>query len=446
MSNSLVLKDCTLVNEGQVVRGDIAIQGDRISQVGGSASGAREINVNGAWVIPGMIDDQVHFREPGFEHKGEIATESRAAVAGGITSYFEMPNCKPQTITADALRAKLLRASNVSLPNYGFYLGATNENIEDIKSIDPQLACGVKVFMGASTGNMLVDDEDTLNAIFESCPILIATHCEDTPTILVNEAAAIKEYGEDVPAEVFPLIRSREACLKSSSLAVDLAKRHGSKLHVLHLTTADEMELFETGEVSSKRITAEACVHHLYFNDSWYAGKGSLIKCNPAIKKRSDQLALRKAITEDRIDVIATDHAPHTLEEKQGTFASAPSGLPLVQHALLTLFEQMTEGWLDVTTIVKKTSHAPAQLFDIKERGFLREGYYADIAVIDGNQTTSVNEEPIYAKCGWTPFEGTTFASRVAWTIVNGQVVYDGITIDDSVRGKQVQFDRSTSV
>lgn len=445
MVNSLVLKNSTIVNEGRIVEGDLAIRGERISQVGGTASGTREIDVNGAWVIPGMIDDQVHFREPGFEHKGEIRTESRAAVAGGITSYMEMPNCLPQTITSEALRAKLQRAAKVSLPNYGFYLGATNDNIEEIKSIDPLLACGVKVFMGASTGNMLVDDEDTLNAIFESCPILIATHCEDTPTILANEAAARENYGSDIPATVHPLIRSREACYKSSSFAVELARRHGSKLHVLHLTTADEMDLFETGDIGSKRITAEVCAHHLYFNESWYTAKGSLIKCNPAIKKRSDQLALRKALVEDRIDVIATDHAPHTLEEKSEPFADAPSGLPLVQHALLTLFEQVTEGWLDVATIVKKTSHAPAELYDVKERGYLREGYFADVAVIDGNQTTAVDEEPIYAKCSWTPFEGTTFASRVTCTLVNGQMVYDGHNIQDTVKGQPLQYERDSA-
>ena len=442
MTNSLVLKNGTLVNEGQVFEGDLAIDGERISQVGGTAAGTKEIDVNGAWVIPGMIDDQVHFREPGLEYKAEIATESKAAVAGGITSYMEMPNCNPQTISDEALRAKLARAASVSHANYGFYLGATNDNIEEIKAVNPSLACGVKVFMGASTGNMLVDDEQTLEAIFRSCPILIATHCEDMPIIEANELEAAAKYGEDIPASVFPLIRSREACLKSSTLAVSLAKQYDARLHVLHLTTADEMTLFEVGEVDTKRITAEACVHHLFFNDSFYRSKGALIKCNPAIKKRSDQLAIRKAVQEDRIDVIATDHAPHTAEEKSMPFAKAPSGLPLVQHALLTLFEQLTEGVLDLTTLVKKTSHAPAKLFNVSERGFLREGYFADIVVVDGNQMTSVNDEPIFAKCGWSPFEGHTFASKIALTLVNGQIAYENGSIGPSTRGKKLEYDR----
>ncbi|MCE2406505.1 MAG: dihydroorotase [Pseudomonadales bacterium] len=443
MPHSVVLKNGTLVNEGRAIEGDLAIEGERISQVGGSASGRTEIDVNGAWVIPGMIDDQVHFREPGFEHKGEIATESRAAVAGGITSYMEMPNCIPQTISEDALRAKIARAQDVSHANFGFYLGATNDNLEAIKSVDPSLACGVKVFMGASTGNMLVDDEETLHGIFASSPILIATHCEHTPTIVANERAALAEFGEDMPPSQHPLIRSREACFKSSEIAVSLAKEHGSKLHVLHLTTADEMALFEPGPIQSKRITAEVCVHHLFFNDAWYESKGSLIKCNPAIKRRADQLALRKALLEDRIDVIATDHAPHTVEEKQQPFALAPAGLPLVQHALLALFEHAIEGVFDVPTVVRKTSHAPAQLYEVENRGYLREGYFADIAVIDSAQSTSVDNEPILAKCGWSPFSGITFASRVTHTFVNGSLVYDGTDVTDTPAGQALTYERS---
>ena len=443
MPHSVVLKNGTLVNEGRAIEGDLAIEGERISQVGGSTSGRTEIDVNGAWVIPGMIDDQVHFREPGFEHKGEIATESRAAVAGGITSYMEMPNCIPQTISEDALRAKIARAQDVSHANFGFYLGATNDNLEAIKSVDPSLACGVKVFMGASTGNMLVDDEETLHGIFASSPILIATHCEHTPTIVANERAALAEFGEDMPPSQHPLIRSREACFKSSEIAVSLAKEHGSKLHVLHLTTADEMALFEPGPIQSKRITAEVCVHHLFFNDAWYESKGSLIKCNPAIKRRADQLALRKALLEDRIDVIATDHAPHTVEEKQQPFALAPAGLPLVQHALLALFEHAIEGVFDVPTVVRKTSHAPAQLYEVENRGYLREGYFADIAVIDSAQSTSVDNEPILAKCGWSPFSGITFASRVTHTFVNGSLVYDGTDVSDTPAGQALTYERS---
>ena len=443
MPNSVVLKNGTLVNEGRVIEGDLAIDGERIAQVGGVLSGETEIDVNGAWVIPGMIDDQVHFREPGFEHKGEIKTESRAAVAGGITSYMEMPNCVPQTINEDRLHAKIERAQDVSHANFGFYLGATNDNLEAIKSVDPSLACGVKVFMGASTGNMLVDNEETLHGIFASSPILIATHCEHTPTIIENERAALAEFGEDMPPSQHPLIRSREACLKSSELAVSLAKKHGSKLHVLHLTTADEMALFEAGPIESKRITAEVCVHHLFFNDAWYESKGTLIKCNPAIKRRSDQLALRKALQEDRIDVIATDHAPHTIEEKRQPFALAPAGLPLVQHALLALFEHAIEGIFDVPTLVHKTSHAPAELYDVENRGYLREGYFADITVIDSAQSTSIDSEPILAKCGWSPFGGITFASKVTHTFVNGTMVYDGTNVIEAPQGQALTYERS---
>ena len=431
-----------MINEGRTFEGDLAIDGARISQVGGEASGALEIDAAGSWVIPGMIDDQVHFREPGFEQKGEIRTESRAAVAGGITSYMEMPNCIPQTITDAALQAKLDRARAVSAANYGFYLGATNENLEEIKAVDPQKACGVKVFMGASTGNMLVDDEETLAGIFASCPVVIATHCEDTPMIVANEAAAKQKYGDDIPPAEHANIRSREACLKSSSFAVELAKTHGSRLHVLHLTTADEMSLFDVGPITDKRITAEVCVHHLHFNDSWYEAKASLIKCNPSIKKRADQLALRQAVIDDRIDVIATDHAPHTLEEKVQAFGIAPAGLPLVQHALISLVEHVIDGDLTIETVVAKTSHAPAQLFDIKDRGYLREGYFADITVIDPDGTTDIDEEPILAKCGWSPFEGVTFASRVTHTLVNGNLVFaDGVVATES-HGTALEYDR----
>ena len=443
MTHSIVLKNGVIVNENQTFEGDLAIDGERISQVGGTASGKLEYDVDGAWVIPGMIDDQVHFREPGFEHKGNIATESRAAVAGGITSYMEMPNCIPQTISEDALRNKISRAQNRSYANFGFYLGATNTNLEAIKSLNPSLASGVKIFMGASTGDMLVDDEATLRGIFQHSPVLIATHCEHTPTILENDRLAHEQFGDDIPASQHPLVRSREACLKSSTIAVELAKEFGSKLHILHLTTADEMALFEQGSLNSKRITAEVCVHHLFFNDAWYESKGSFIKCNPAIKRRSDQLALRKAVVDDRIDVIATDHAPHILREKEQTFWTAPAGLPLVQHALLSLFELATEGIFDVQTLVRKTSHAPAELFDVKERGYLREGYFADIVVVDGKQSTPVDEEPIYAKCGWSPFSGFTFATRITHTLVNGNVVFADNQLASNPMGQPLAYDRA---
>ena len=437
-----VLKDATIVNEGRTFEGDLGIAKGRIERIGTGLAGSREIALNGAWLLPGMIDDQVHFREPGLTHKGDIASESRAAVAGGITSYMEMPNSDPQTIDNDALRDKHNRAAGRSMANYGFYLGATNDNLEAIKHVDVALACGVKVFMGASTGNMLVDDERALEGIFDACPLLIATHCEDTPMILANEAAARAEYGEAVPFGRHPHIRSAEACHKSSSLAVSLAKRYGSRLHVLHLTTARELALFEAGPLANKKITAEACVHHLFFNDTWYAPLGADIKCNPAIKTRADQLALKRAVAEDRIDVIATDHAPHTRQEKAQSYFSAPAGLPLVQHALLTLIEHVKAGELTIEQVVQKTAHAPAELFDVQERGFLREGYWADLTVVDANAQTVVDDEPVHAKCGWTPFAGITFRSRVMYTFVNGEPAFVEGRFHERPLGAALTFER----
>ena len=439
-----VLKNATIVNEGQRVEGDVTIANGRLEQVGGHTMrrATREIDLGGAWLLPGMIDDQVHFREPGLEHKGTIATESRAAIAGGITSYMEMPNCTPQTITAEALIDKHTRAAERSRANYAFYFGATNDNLEAIKAVDVSKACAVKVFMGASTGNMLVDDPATLEGIFASSPLLIATHCEDTPTIHANEAAAREEFGDDIPIHAHPRIRSVEACYKSSSFAIDLARRHNSRLHVLHLTTAKELEQFERGPIAGKRITAEACVHHLFFNDTWYGPLGADIKCNPAIKTRADQLAIRRAVVEDRIDVIATDHAPHTREEKSAPGYAAPAGLPLVQHALLSLIEHVKAGDLDIERVVQKTAHAPATLFEVRERGFLREGYWADLVVVDPNATTVVDDEPVYAKCGWTPFRGIAFRSRITHTFLNGDLVYDNGHLDDTARGMALEFER----
>ena len=439
-----VLKNATIVNEGSRLEGDVTIANGRLEQVGGHTTrrATREIDLGGAWLLPGMIDDQVHFREPGLEHKGSIATESRAAIAGGITSYMEMPNCTPQTITAEALIDKHTRAAERSRANYAFYFGATNDNLEAIKAVDVAKACGVKVFMGASTGNMLVDDPATLEGIFASSPLLIATHCEDTPTILANEAAAREEFGDDIPIHAHPRIRSVEACYKSSSFAISLAKRHNSRLHVLHLTTAKELDQFEPGPITGKRITAEACVHHLFFNDTWYGPLGADIKCNPAIKTRADQLAIRRAVVEDRIDVIATDHAPHTREEKAAPGYAAPAGLPLVQHALLSLIDHVKAGELDIERVVQKTAHAPATLFDVRERGFLREGYWADLVVVDPNASTVVDDEPVYAKCGWTPFRGIAFRSRITHTFVNGNLVVDNGRLDDDHRGMALEFDR----
>ena len=432
-----VIKNARMVNEGSVTEGDLAIRDGRIERMGGVIDGDREIDARGAWLIPGMIDDQVHFREPGFEHKAEIATESRAALAGGITSYMEMPNCLPQTVTAAALEDKHRRAAAKSLANYAFYFGATNDNLEAIKAVDTSRACGVKVFMGASTGNMLVDDEATLEGIFASTPLVIATHCEDTPTILANEARARARYGDAIPFELHPEIRSEEACWKSSSLAVDLARRHGSRLHVLHLTTAREMALFEPGPVEEKRITAEVCVHHLHFDASAYAGQGAEIKCNPAIKTTADRDALRAALAEDRIDIVATDHAPHTRDEKAAPYVDAPSGLPLVQHALLTLFDLVP-----VTTVVQKTAHAPALRFEVRERGFLREGYWADLVLVDPDGRTVVEDEPVFSKCGWTPFAGVTFGSRITHTFLNGRLVYRDGEVVTAEPAMALEFER----
>ena len=442
--DAYLLRNATVVNEGRRVPADVYIRGGRIERIGNgrTPAGAREIDLAGAWLLPGMIDDQAHYREPGFEHKGTIATESRAAVAGGITSYMEMPNCVPQTIDMARLRDKHARAASRSMANYAFYLGATNDNLEAVKSVDVSLACGVKVFMGASTGNMLVDDERTLDGIFRASPLLIATHCEHTPTIEANEARARAEFGDAVPIREHPRIRSAEACLKSSTTAVELARRHGSRLHVLHLTTAAELGLFTPGPLAGKRITAEVCVHHLFFNDTWYDALGTDIKCNPAIKTRADQAALKAAVREDRIDVIATDHAPHTRAEKALPNLEAPAGLPLAQHALLTLVELVASGELTIEQVVHKTAHAPATLFEVRERGFVREGYWADLVVVDPDRHTVVDAEPVYAKCGWTPFRGLTFRARLTHTFVNGRLAFENGRFAEDVRGRALEFAR----
>jgi dihydroorotase len=387
-----------------------------------------------------MIDDQVHFREPGLTHKADFTSESRAAVAGGVTSFMEMPNSKPPTLDLERLEAKHARAAEVSRANYSFYLGASNDNIDAIRAVRVGQCCGVKVFMGASTGNMLVDNEQTLNAIFADSPLLIATHCEDTPTILANEAEFRARYGEDVPMSAHPLIRSEEACLKSSTLAVELARRHDARLHVLHITTARELELFTPGPVAGKRITAEACVHHLFFDERDYAEKGALIKCNPAIKRAEDREALLAAVNDDRIDVIATDHAPHTLEEKAGTYFNAPAGLPLVQDALPSLFEHVRAGRLGIETLVRKTSHAVAECYGIEDRGYIREGYWADLALVDPNADYLREPGQVLYKCGWSPFEGRRFHALVDTTIVNGEIAFENGQVNDAVRGMRLAF------
>ena len=440
-----LLKEATIVNEGRRFVADVAIGNGRIERIGSGlgAVGAQEVALAGSWLLPGMIDDQVHFREPGLEHKGDIASESRAAAAGGITSVMEMPNCDPQTVDNAALLDKHARATGRAMTNFAFYLGATNDNLEAIKAVDVAKACGVKVFMGASTGNMLVDDERALEGIFAHSPLLVATHCEDTPTILANEAAATARFGDDIPFAEHPRIRSVDACYKSSSLAVALAKTHGTRLHVLHITTAKELGLFTPGPLSGKRITAEACVHHLFFNDTWYAALGADLKCNPAVKSRADQLAIKQAVKEDRIDVVATDHAPHTRDEKAQRYLAAPAGLPLVQHALPTMIEHVKAGELTIEQVAHKTAHAPAQLFGVRERGFVREGYWADLVAIDPHAQTVVDDEPLYAKCGWTPFRGMTFRSRITHAFVNGALAWNNGRFAEKPLGMALEFDRS---
>lgn len=437
MSTPTLIKNAQIVNENKIIEGDLLIKNDRIARIDRqiSVDDATVVDANGRLLLPGMIDDQVHFREPGLEHKGDLATESRAAAAGGITSFMEMPNTSPFAATSAIIEQKLQRADSRSVVNYGFYLGATNDNLEDIKKLPSGLACGIKVFMGASTGGMLVDDPEQLEQIFKATPYLIATHCEDTPIIKANEQNARNKWGDLVPIQMHPEIRSREACLKSSTLAVSLAKKHGSRLHVLHLTTADELSLFDKGSHLGKQITVEACVHHLFFSDLQYGDLGNFIKCNPAIKTEQDRQALLAAVAEDQIDVIATDHAPHTLEEKSQDYLKAPAGLPLVQHALQALMEQVKRGHLTVEQVVTKACHAPADLFGVIERGYLREGYFADLVLIEPYTNYDVDNEPILAKCGWTPFSGMNFSSRVLSTWVNGQQLWDGTKLTPAATG-----------
>mgnify|MGYP001176964110 FL=1 len=445
MAEQILIKNASMVNDGRILQGDLLIRNGRIEQISPEIAvpeQARVLDAEGHTLIPGMIDDQVHFREPGATHKGDMRSESRAAVAGGITSFMDMPNTNPQTTTRRALEEKYVLAADRSLANYAFYLGATNDNLDEIVALDPKQACGIKVFMGASTGNMLVNREEALEAIFRDAPLLVATHCEDTPTIQQMEEAYREKYGEDVPMECHPEIRSVEACYLSSSMAVELAKKHDTRLHVLHLTTAREMELFEPGPPDAKRITAEACVHHLYFDDRDYARKGSFIKCNPAVKSKSDRDALRKALVEGRIDVVATDHAPHTLDEKLNSYFKAPAGLPLVQWALPMMFELYHDRLISLEQLVEKTSHAPARLFNVSQRGYLREGYWADLALVDLNNPTRVERRDVLYKCGWSPMEGERLRSRIVATFVNGQMAYRNGRVNDAVLGRRLEFDR----
>jgi dihydroorotase len=441
----MLIKSAIIVNEGKQLVADVLISKDRIEKIATSISAPNEqvIDGSGKLLLPGLIDDQVHFREPGVTYKADIATESRAAVAGGITSFMEMPNTKPNTLTQELLEDKYQLAAEKSIANYSFYMGASNDNLEEVLRTNPQNVCGVKVFMGSSTGNMLVDERSTLEGLFSKVKMLIATHCEDEETIRANEAQARSEYGENVPIEMHPEIRSAEACYLSSSLAVELAKKHNTRLHILHLSTAREMELFTNDiPLQDKRITAEACVHHLWFSHKDYADKGTLIKWNPAVKSANDRDAIVQAVLDDRVDVIATDHAPHTWEEKQNTYFNAPSGGPLVQHSLVAMLELVKQGKISVEKVVEKMCHNPAILFNVKDRGYIREGYYADLVLVDTNSPWTVEKSNVIAKCGWSPFEGQEFSASVTHTLVNGNLVYENGNIIEGSLGSRLMFDR----
>lgn len=444
--SAYLFKNAKIINEGKIFESDIKVKNGRIEKIAPNitSSHATIIDCLGKYIIPGMIDDQVHFREPGLTHKGEIKTESKAAIAGGITSFMEMPNVSPPTLDMKAIDDKLNRAKYKSLANYAFYLGASNDNLEAIKSADPKKIAGVKVFMGASTGNMLVNDPKTLEDIFQHAPTLIATHCEDTPMIEENEKRYRQKYGDDVSFFHHGDIRSREACLKSSSLAVSLAKKFGSKLHVLHLTTADEMVLFDNSiPLEKKKITAEACVHHLFFSDKDYQTKGSLIKCNPSIKTINDRDVIRNAVKNNLIDAIATDHAPHTIDEKNNPYFQAPSGLPLVQRALPSLLELHHQGIFTLEEIVQKTSHNPAIIYQVKDRGFIREGYYADLVLIDPDKKEIINQNNSLYKCQWDPFDGIELHGCIQMTMVNGELLYLNGKFIYETEGKALEFNRN---
>lgn len=439
-----IIKGGTLVNENRIFQADILIENDRITCISDRLSeeaweNAEITDATGLFVIPGVIDDQVHFREPGLTHKGDIAEGSRAAAAGGVTSFMDMPNVVPPTTTLKRLEEKQEIARRNSAVNYSFYLGATSDNMDEIRNIDPHTTCGLKVFMGSSTGNMLVDKLESLEKIFSESPVLIATHCEDTPIINRNLALYKGQYGDDIPAGYHPLIRSREACYKSSSLAAALARKHNSRLHILHLSTAEEIALLDTGSRKNKKITGEVCVHHLWFNDSAYLKKGNLVKWNPAIKTEKDRQALIQALNENRMDVIATDHAPHTLAEKSGPYTKAASGGPMVQHSLTVMLQLMEQGEIRLENIVDKMCHAPAELFRIKDRGYLREGYKADICLF-GKRPWQVTKENILYRCGWSPLEGMTFDYKIQTTFVNGHKVYENGKFDDNYRGEMLEF------
>ncbi|RLD53068.1 MAG: dihydroorotase [Bacteroidetes bacterium] len=447
--NNYLIKNAKIVNDGIISFGFVLVRGGIIRAVGTGEPGAEQelaevVDAGGKYLLPGVIDDQVHFREPGLTHKAEIATESKAAVAGGITSFMEMPNTKPQATTIEELEKKYQRASEVSMANFSFYLGATNDNMEEIRKLDPARNCGLKVFMGSSTGNMLVDKREALEKIFAGSPTLIATHCEDEATIVKNTELARETYGENVPVSQHPLIRSEEACYLSSSLAVELAKKHKARLHVLHISTAKELDLFQQGtDFEKKQITAEVCIHHLWFHDGDYERKGPLIKWNPAVKTIHDRDSLLAAVLNDKLDVIATDHAPHTIEEKQSKYFQSPSGGPMVQHALPAMLELVHQGKISIEKVVEKMCHAPARLFGVKDRGFIEPGLKADLVLVDMEQEWTVAHKNIHYKCGWSPFEGLTFHSKVSHTWVNGKLAYKEGLFNEMIRGERLEFVRS---
>lgn len=439
-----LIKNTTIVNRGKIEFGDILIKKGRIEKIAPTIevrSAIQEIDGSSYHALPGIIDDQVHFREPGLTHKATIASEARAAVAGGVTSFMEMPNTKPPALTQDLLEAKYQIAAATSLGNYSFFMGASNDNLEEVLRTNPKNVCGIKVFMGSSTGNMLVDNPDTLENIFAQTPMLIATHCEDEQTIRQNEERFKAKYGTNIPIHLHPDIRSAEGCYLSSSMAVALAKKHDTRLHILHISTKDELDLFSNHlPLAQKRITSEVCVHHLYFNQQDYEKLGTQIKCNPAIKDATHQTALLLALLDDRLDIIATDHAPHTWEEKQNSYFQAPSGVPLVQHALNVMLTFYHEGRISLEKIVEKMCHAPAICFRVADRGFLDEGYWADIALVDMNETWVVTKNNIYYQCGWSPLEGKRWTGNVKFTFVNGHLAYHNGQFDISTKGQRLVF------
>lgn len=442
----VLIKNAIIVNEGILFEGDVLIENEFIIEIGKNitpkSDNCKVIDAEGNYLIPGMIDDQVHFREPGLTHKGDIASESRAAVAGGITSYIEQPNTVPNAVTQELLEQKYQIAAQSSYANYSFMMGATNDNLEEVLKTNPKNVAGIKIFLGSSTGNMLVDDEAVLEKIFSSTKMLIAVHCEDETTIKNNLEKYKAEYGEAIPMEFHHLIRSEEACYLSSSKAVALAQKTGARLHIFHVSTAKETALFSNIPLEDKQITAEVCVHHLWFTNDDYAQKGTLIKWNPAVKTQADKDGLWAALLDDRIDVIATDHAPHTFEEKQNPYTTAPSGGPLVQHAVVVLFEAFHQGKISVEKIVEKTAHNPAKIFKIDRRGFIKEGFYADLVIVNPKKPWTVNKNNILYKCGWSPFEDCTFTSKITHTFVNGELVFHDTIIEDIHCGKRLEFNR----